>query len=515
MALAAAEQARLAPDTLAVTDGTLTLSWAQLDDALNRATHGLIELGLAEGERGAVYAYNSTHCALAYLALLHAGISGVPANFHLTAAELAYILADSGAKLLFVGPETVDVGLEAARMAGVERVIGWGCAGREGVVDWDGWIAGQSAAEPPATMRALPYMHYTSGTTGKPKGTQTPARMFPRVGDVAALFGAMRAEVAAGGPPGPVIMVGPNYHTGPLASIRLWGGGRPLVILPRFDPEAILANIAQHRVVTGVFVPTHFQRLLALPDDVRGRYDLSSLAMVAHTGAACPVDVKRAMIAWWGPVFVDAYGGTEAGTTNMITSAEWLERPGSVGKAVPPLEMVVVGEDGSTLGPNQVGQLYIRDPSGVGIEYHNDPEKTAAAHIAPGVFTLGEVGYVDEEGYVFITDRSSDMIISGGVNIYPAEVEQVLIHHPAVEDVAVIGVPNRDMGEEVKALVVLRPAAAATADDLITYSRANLARYKCPRSIDIVPSVGRNAMGKINKRELRRPFWPSDRTIAG
>ena len=186
-----------------------------------------------------------------------------------------------------------------------------------------------------------------------------------------------------------------------------------------------------------------------------------------------------------------------------------------MGKAVPPLEMVVVAEDGTRLGPNEVGQLYFRDPTGRGIVYHNDPEKTAAAHIEPGVFTLGEIGYVDEDGYVFITDRSSDMIVSGGVNIYPAEIEQALINHPAVEDVAVIGVPNADMGEEVKALVVLRPGAAASAEDLMAYAREHLARYKLPRTIDLVGTVGRNAMGKVNKRELRKPFWPSDRTIGG
>lgn len=512
MSLAAATRAQTMPEAMAVTDGRTTLTWAALDPIMNRATNALLAEDLGSPARAAVFAHNSTESALAYLAMLHAGVSGVPANFHLTADELAYILKDSGAKLVFVGPETAAVGVAAARQIGIERVIGWRCDGVEGVSDWEEWLAGASDAEPPTDMKPLPYMHYTSGTTGRPKGTETPPNMFPREPDVVGLFRALSEQVAAGAP-GPILLVGPNYHTGPLGSVRQLGGGRPLVVMPKFDAEQILVNIETHRVATSVMVPTHFQRLLALPADVRAKYDVSSLALVSHTGAACPVDTKRAMIDWWGPVLLEAYGATEAGSTNMISSEEWLRKPGSVGKAMPPFEMVVVADDGTRLGPNEVGQLYFRDPTGRGIVYHNDPEKTAAAHIEPGVFTLGEIGYVDEEGYVFITDRSSDMIVSGGVNIYPAEIEQALIAHPDVEDVAVVGVPNKEMGEEVKALVVPRPGSDVSAEQLTQWAREKLAGYKRPRSIDLVETVGRNAMGKVNKRELRRPFWPSDRTI--
>lgn len=512
MSLAAAERARTMPEAMAVTDGRSTLTWAELDPIMNRATNALLGETLGSPPRGAVFAHNSTESALAYLAMLHAGVSGVPANFHLTADELAYILKDSGAQLVFVGPETAAVGVAAARQVGISRVIGWRCEGAEGVTAWEDWIAAASDAEPPTDMKPLPYMHYTSGTTGRPKGTETPPNMFPREPDVAGLFRVLGEQVAAGSP-GPSLLVGPNYHTGPLGSVRQLGGGRPLVVMPKFDAEQILVNIEKHRVATSVMVPTHFQRLLALPEEVRKKYDVSSLAVISHTGAACPVDTKHAMIAWWGPVLMEAYGATEAGSTNMISSEEWLRKPGSVGKAVPPFEMVVVAEDGTRLGPNEVGQLYFRDPTGRGIIYHNDPEKTAAAHIEPGVFTLGEIGYVDDEGYVFITDRSSDMIVSGGVNIYPAEIEQALIAHPDVEDVAVIGVPNKEMGEEVKALVVARPGSAITPEALTEWARDKLAGYKRPRSIDLVETVGRNAMGKVNKRELRRPYWPSDRTI--
>ncbi len=514
MSLIAAERAKTMPDDLAVTDGRMTLTWAALDPIVDRGTNALLAASLGDPPRIAVFAHNSTESALAYLCALHAGVSSVPVNFHLTADEVAYILEDSGAQMVFVGPETAEAGVAAAKRAGIDRVIGWRCDGVAGVESWDDWLGAASDAEPPTGMKPLPHMHYTSGTTGRPKGTETPPNMFPREPDVAGLFRALR-EVVAGGVAGPVLLVGPAYHTGPLGSVRQLGGGRPLIVMPKFDAEQILVLIEQHRVATSVMVPTHFQRLLALPEDVRRKYDLSSIALVPHTGAACPVEVKRAMIDWWGPVFADAYGATEAGTTNLITSEEWLRKPGSVGKAVPPLEMLIVGEDGARLDAGGVGQIYFRDPSGRGIVYHNDPEKTAAAHIEPGVFTLGEIGYVDDEGYLFITDRSSDMIVSGGVNIYPAEIEQVLIEHPDVEDVAVVGVPSADMGEEVKALVVARPGASLTCEDLAAYARGKLASYKRPRSIDIVETVGRNAMGKVNKRELRKPFWPSDRTIGG
>jgi acyl-CoA synthetase (AMP-forming)/AMP-acid ligase II len=515
MSLAAAERARRDPGGLALADPTRQLDWAALDLMLNRATNALLAESLPGGSRVAVFAHNAVETVVAYLACLHAGISAVPANSNLTTDELAYMLADSGAALLFVDARTRATGLAAAQQLGLTRVIGWGGADAAGLVDWTGWLNAASAEAPPETMPPRPYLHYTSGTTGRPKGTESPPGMFPRTRDVAGLFAASRAQIEAGPLGGPALVVGPLYHNASLGAVRRLGGGKPLVVLPRFDPEAVLAAIERWRIDSGVMVPTHFQRLLALPDEIRARYDVSSLRQVAHTGAACPVSVKRAMIAWWGPVLVEVYGGTEAGTTNMISSAEWLERPGSVGRPVAPLEMLVVGPEGEELGTGETGILYFRDPSGRGITYHNDPEKTAQAHLAPGVFTLGDIGFVDEAGYVFITDRASDMIVSGGVNIYPAEIEQVLIGHPSVADVAVIGVPNDDMGEEVKALVVSHANSTVDAAGLAQYCRERMAGYKCPRSFAFVADVGRNEAGKINKRALRRAYWPSERMIGG
>ena len=306
------------------------------------------------------------------------------------------------------------------------------------------------------------------------------------------------------------------YHTGPLGTARNVFAGMSLISVQHFDAEKALALIEKYKVAGSVMVPTHFQRMLALPPEVRKKYDVSSVQRLAHTGAACPRDVKRAMIEWFGPVLVEAYGGTEAGSTTFITSPEWLERPGSVGKALPPFETEIYGDDLQPVGPNEIGQVYFRDTSGHGIVYRGDPDKTAAAHIAPGVFTLGEMGYVDEEGYLFITDRVSDMIVSGGVNIYPAEAEHVLLTHPKVADLAIIAAPNAEMGEEALALVIPEdPNDPPSIDELKAFCRASLASYKCPRRYEFVDDIGRTAMGKVNKKALRAKYWPSDRTIGG
>lgn len=516
MSLAAAENARCKPSDLALADDRITLTWADLDAWLNRATHALLARRRAGAGRVAVFAPNSVEGVVAYLSALHAGVSSVPVNFHFTADEVAYILRDAGADTLFVGPESVDVGIAAAASAGVASVVGWRCAQRSGVMPWSEWLEQASAAEPPADMPPKPHLHYTSGTTGQPKGAETPPTMFPPAASVADFFAHLKAQAADLGDRSPGMVVSPLYHTGPLGSVRSLGGGNALVVLSRFDPEQVLRTIERFRVKSTLMVPTHFQRLLALPADVQTKYDVSSLVVVSHTGAACPADVKRRMIDWFGPVLNEAYGATESGSTNVITSEEWLQKPGSVGKTQAPFELVVVSEDGRRLGANEIGQLYFRDTTGRGIIYHNDAAKTLTAHLEPGVFTLGEVGYVDDDGYVFITDRVSDMIISGGVNIYPAETEQALLEHPEIADAAVIGAPNSEMGEEVKALVVARdPARAPTPQALDGFCRQRLAGFKCPRSYEFVADLGRNAMGKINKRELRRRYWPSERTIGG
>ncbi|MFM8353518.1 MAG: AMP-binding protein [Gammaproteobacteria bacterium] len=501
----AAELARARPDEVAIRDERQALGWAQVDDVLNRVANGLLARDLGPEHRIAVFAENGVETAMANLGGLIAGASVVPVNFHLTADEAAYILSDAEVRVLFVDSITAARGIDAAQQAGVPLVLGWGDV-PAGVEAWSTWLGAQSPADPPNDQPPRPNLLYTSGTTGRPKGTPLPPTMFAGGATVREHIENLgKSPMAAFGPH---LVVGPMYHTGPLSGARLLAAGVSSVILSRFDAEKTLAAIERYKIGNSVMVPTHFVRMLALPEDVRARYDMSSLQRISHTGAKCPVDVKRAMIEWWGPVFVDAYGASEVGTTCMITSEEWLTHQGSVGRSVPPFEAMILDDDGNPVPPRQEGRLYFRDATGRGIVYHNAPEKTAEAHIAPGVFTLGEIAYMDEEGYVYITDRFSDMIVSGGVNIYPAESEQLLIHHPGVLDVACIGVPHTEMGEELKALVIPRDADnPPSAAELIAWIRERLSTYKCPRTVEFVSDLGRNTMGKINKRKLRAPYW--------
>jgi long-chain acyl-CoA synthetase len=504
----------LDPDAVALKDAAQTLTWRELDATLNRSVNALLSAGLTPGQRLAIFAENSAETAIAYLTGLLAGISIIPVTFHLTAKELAYILSHGQAGAVLAGPESAAVAREAADMAGVGLVVAWRGDALEGVTDWKNWLADAPATEPPADMVPQTYLFYTSGTTGRPKATLAPKETFSGGPSVRQMIRdwtqnpAMRHD-------GISLCVGPLYHNGPQHIVRQLAAGTRIVVLGRFDAERTLEAIDQYRVTSVLMVPTHFQRILALPEEVRARYDLSSLRTVSHTGSACPVPVKRAMIEWLGPILVEAYGGTESGSTNLITSPEWLEHPGSVGRTLPRFELLILGEDGQELGPNQTGEIYFRDTTGRGIVYEGDAERTAAAHIAEAVFTLGEIGYFDDDDYLYITDRAADMVVSGGVNIYPAEAEQALRHHPAVADVAVIGVPSQDMGEELKALVVPAPGLPdpPREADLIKFCRSRIATYKCPRSVDLVESLGRTQMGKLDKRSLRAPYWPSERTI--
>lgn len=496
-------------DQVAIRDPHSALGWAEVDEVLNRAVNALLALDLGPEQRVAVFAENALETGLANLAGLLAGASVVPVNFHLTAEEVTYILDDCAARVLFVDAATLERGLEASAASAVHTIVSWAGSDRVSVHDWARWLAASDPAEPPSDMAPRPNLLYTSGTTGRPKGTPLPPTMFAGGASIAEHIENMALQANARGPLGTQLVVGPMYHTGPLSSTRLLAAGVPSVILGRFDAENTLRTIEQYRIESTLMVPTHFVRLLALPDPVKASYDLSSLVRVSHTGAKCPVDVKKAMIDWFGPVLFEAYGASEVGTTNAITSEEWLTHPGSVGKTLEPFEAMILDDQGHPLPPNTEGRLFFRDKTGRGVVYHNAPEKQAEAHIAPGVFTLGEIAYLDEEGYVYITDRFSDMIVSGGVNVYPAEAEQVLIQHPRVLDVACIGVPNEEMGEELKALVILKPEMQEkpVSGDLVDWCRERLSHYKCPRSLDFVDDLGRNTMGKINKRKLRAPFW--------
>jgi long-chain acyl-CoA synthetase len=350
------------------------------------------------------------------------------------------------------------------------------------------------------TRSATTDLIYTSGTTGRPKGVEVPPSPISTIGDRLAIM--LRHHMNG---LGPHLVSGPLYHSGPHGAITLLLTGNPVTLVGRFEAGAVLDAIEADRIATSVMVPTHLVRLLALSEERRRRADVSSLRMIGLTGSICPVEVKKAIIEWFGPVLREAYGGSETPIISFIMSDEWLEHPGSVGRLSAPFRAVVLDEQGSPCPPGVDGQLYFEDESGRGIRYYKDPEKTAAAHLRPGVFTLGDVGHVDTEGYLYITGRVTDMVISGGVNIYPAECERVLYTHPAVKDVALFGQPNEEMGERLVG-VVATSDPEVTAENLVDYCRKSIAAYKVPKKLVLVPEVPRSPMGKVDKAAAKRAF---------
>ncbi len=503
------ERAGSAPDDPALVDSAGAVSWRELADQVSRIASMFLTIAPEKGERIAVVGDNAAATLIAHTAGLRAGVGTVATSRQLTAAEMADQFADAGVVAVVTGPVGTEAAIGAATELGLRSVVvhGTGAAGADA---WEEWLA-RPAEDIPADRPACPPLVYTSGTTGRARGTEV-RWTSEQPTSAADYFDAISA--GSHFPAGPHLVAGPLQHNGPLTALRHLAAGESVVVLRRFDAEECLRQIERHRVTSTVMVPTHFQRLLALTRAIRESYDVSSLLLVSHTGSACPPEVKRAMIEWFGPVLVEAYGASEVGTVARIDSSEWLAHPGSVGRAAEPFEAVVVDDDGRPLPAGQVGNLAFRAPENRGVRYHADPEKTRSAYLAPGLFTLGDIGYLDEDGYIFITDRSADMVVSGGVNLYPAETEAVLAEHPGVADVAVIGVPHADLGEALHALVVPR-GTAPSATTLDAFCRDRLAPYKCPKSYEFVAELARNAMGKLDKRALRRPYWGSDRTITG
>jgi len=512
-------------DEVALVDATGVLTWGQAHDQLIRAAGGLQAVADRPGQRWAVLGENAIPTVVAHVAGLLAGVGTAALSRQLTASELAYQFKDAGIVAVVTGISSLASVLEAAEQVDLDLVVVHG-EGAEAAVaqsatavqsrvevrSWGQWLAQAPAASAPTDRPPAPMLVYTSGTTGRPSGTEvrwlTGAQL--TAGDyLAALIEQSHT------PSGAHLVAGPLQHNGPLTAVRHLLTGEPVVVLERFDAEAALAAIERYRVSSSVMVPTHFQRMLSLPVEVRERYDVSSLRLLAHTGSACPVSVKEAMIAWFGPVLVESYGGSEVGTLCRIGSNDWLTRRGSVGRAVPPFEVLVLADDGTPLPVGTSGLLCFKAPAEHGIRYHHDPDKTASAYVAPGVLTLGDIGRVDDDGFVYITDRAADVVVSGGVNLYPAEGEQCLLTHPQVADVAVIGIPHPDLGEQLLALVVSTTADQPLAAELEAWCRRTLAPYKCPRRFEFLEVLPRNAMNKLDKPALRRPYWPSARTVAG
>jgi acyl-CoA synthetase (AMP-forming)/AMP-acid ligase II len=500
------------PRGIALADDSRTRTWAEVADDLERAAGALLAVAPGPSQRVSVIGENAIPTLQAHAAALTVGVGTVATARQLRAAELADQYADAGVVCAIAGPASLPAVREAAAQAGLRTIVSHGGDPPDGVLAWADWLASAPPVPPDAGQRSpRPLLVYTSGTTGRARGAEV--RWTVTLPHTAAEYvAAITAE--SGFPPGPHLVVGPMQHNAPLTSVRHLLAGQPVIILGRFDAEAVLRLVEKYGVTSSVMVPTHFQRLLALPAEVRDRYDVSSLRLVSQTGSACPADTKLAMINWFGPILTESYGGSESGTLCRIDSTEWLAHRGSVGRPRAPYEVVVLDEQNQEQPAGQVGVLGFRAPEGRGPRYHADPDKTKKAYIAPGVFTLGDVGYVDEDGYVYITDRIADMVVSGGVNLYPAESEQVLITHPAVAEVAVIGVPHADLGESLLALVV--PAGdPPDPAGLEAWCRDRLAPYKVPRAYEFRTELIYNAMGKPDKKAMRAPYWSSERTIAG
>jgi long-chain acyl-CoA synthetase len=496
----------------AVIDEVGTISRTELNERVNRLVNGLRDAGLGDGDAVAVLCGNRREYVEAVMACGIASWILVPLNWHLTVEELAYILNDSGAKALLADAEFATVAAGAGDQApGVTVRLAIGGEGPDGFGSYDDVLAGTGPEEPEG-QAAGTYMFYTSGTTGRPKGVRSTSFV---VGMPVAVHASVLAGLAGmlHIPEGGVCLVNaPLYHGGPfLFSMLPAYRGATLVMRRKFDPAEMLRIIDEYQVTTAYAVPTHFVRLLRLPDAVKASFKGDSLKGVFHTGAPCAPEVKRQMLEWWGPVIHELYSATETGGLGcFITGDEWLKKPGTVGRPLPVVAIEIVSDEGEILPPNEAGTVYVRNLIGGDFTYHGAPEKTAEAHREPGVMTVGDVGYLDDEGYLFLCDRKIDMIISGGVNIYPAEIEAVLVNHPAVLDAAVFGIPHDEFGEEVKAVLQLAPGHQPSdelATELTAFAREHLAGYKVPRSIDFTDEFPRTETGKLVKRELRDPYW--------
>lgn len=486
--------ASVQPDRAAIVSPTGDRTFAELNANANRLARALRARGLRAGDAVALVCGNRPAFAETVAACQRAGLRFTPINWHLTGDEAGYIADDCEARAIVGDAALVDC-VTGAAAAASRATVRLGVGGAiDGFESYEAAIAAESGhdledPEPGGSML------YTSGTTGRPKGVRRP----PAAAAAVNLYG-----YEEGG--GDVhLCTGPLYHAAPLAfslaAPLAWGVG--VVLMEQWDPEEALRLIERHRVTHTHMVPTMFHRLLSLPAETRQQRDLSSLRFVLHGAAPCPVAVKAALIDWLGPIVWEYYAATE-GAGTFCDSTTWLQRPGTVGKPVG--GQVIVGDEfGQEVPVGETGLLYLKSPPAGRFEYFKDAAKTASTYRGD-YFTLGDVGHVDTDGFLFITDRSANLIITGGVNVYPAEVDAVLLEHPAVGDVATIGVPDPEWGEQVKAVVELQagvPPSAELAATLIDFCRARLAHFKCPRTVDFVDSLPRQDNGKIYKRLLR------------
>ncbi len=487
------------------------VGFGALESRANQLAHLFRAHGLVEGDAVAIIMENSEHYHAVMWAARRAGLYYVPINTHLTAAEAAYIVENSAAKAI-VGSaalrpvleglaEHLADGLPELRLiAGADLSATEGSGGTlGGWLSYPGCVADQSVTPIDDEIEG-DLLQYSSGTTGRPKGIK---RELTHLSPAEAP-GLMTALVSFWADPnGVYLSPAPLYHTAPSVwSMSMQAAGIPVVVMERFDAEGALDAIARHRITHGQFVPVMFTRMLKLPEAVRNSYDVSSLKRVMHAAAPCPVEIKKQMIDWWGPIVDEYYASSEAIGSTLITAEEWLAHPGSVGRPMAG-NLHILNEQGEELPPGEPGEIYFESAST--FEYLNDAEKTAASRHHRGWMTVGDIGYLDEEGFLYLTDRRHHMIISGGVNIYPQEAENVLVTHPRVMDAAVFGIPDEEMGQSVKGVVQLVDPAEASeefAEELLTWLRNRLAHFKCPRTISFEAQLPRTDTGKLYKQSL-------------
>ncbi|MEO6988844.1 MAG: AMP-binding protein [Aquihabitans sp.] len=499
--------AETAPDRLAVvmTNSGETLTYAELDERANRLANLFRSLGLEPGDHVALCVENQARFFEVAWGAHYAGLVYTFTSTRLTGEELAYIVDDCGARVYIgsaVTREQSEAIIDATPNVEARFLIGGAAEGHQ---SYEEAVAAQSP-EPLEERIAGIDMLYSSGTTGKPKGveskfTRTPLETATGVTGLATMLLGYREEMRYLSP-------APMYHAAPLRfSMGVHQVGGTVFLMERFAPEPALAAIEREAITHTQMVPTMFLRLLKLPEDVKARYDVSSVEMIVHAAAPCPVEAKRAMIDWFGPIIHEYYAGTEGNGFVYCNSESWLTHPGTVGQSLlGPLH--ICDDDGDEVPVGQPGTIWFESPTP--FEYHNDPEKTAASRHPKGWTTLGDVGRLDEDGFLYLTDRQAYMIITGGVNVYPQETENLLAMHPAVADVAVFGVPDDDFGEAVKAVVELADGLQGSpelAAELTAYCREHLADVKCPRSIDFRGELPRHPTGKLYKRLLKDEYW--------
>ncbi|MGQ0520377.1 MAG: AMP-binding protein [Actinomycetota bacterium] len=485
-------------------------TYAELDAGANRLARLLHERGLQPGDAMALWMENNPAYLEAAWAPQRSGLYYTPLSSRLTAGEVGYILEDCGARALVTSYGRREVAAQlAGRLAHIPTrlMVGGTIDGFEPYEE----VVGARSPEPLPEPLEGRSMLYSSGTTGRPKGVKrTLGRVALGTKGFDSVLGLGRSLYGYGGDM-VFLSPAPLYHAAPLwFTMAVHRVGGTAVVAEHFDPLEFLTLVERHRVTHALLVPTMFVRLLKLPAAERARYDVSSLRCCIHGAAPCPARVKEQMIEWWGPIIHEYYAGTEGNGFVACDSHEWLAHRGTVGRSLGGPTLHILDEDGTELPPGRIGTVYFG--GGPDFEYHNDPDKTRSAHDAQGRTTLGDVGYVDEEGYLYLTDRKAYTIISGGVNVYPQEAEDVLVTHPKVLDVAVFGVPHDELGEQVKAVVQAVDPAEAGPEleaELLAWCRRQLASYKCPKSVDFASELPRHPTGKLYKRLLRDRYWPA------